>query len=364
MQKPGDEFSFLKRTYVWVDEGLLVKLARNLRDSGGGRVQFDLSKGRSGVSIHRWNGRFLSQERLDISLVIKELASKMSSPTERSLQHMRRMVGYLKETEGQHVLLAMNDDGSGSQAKGQKKWLLETFNDADWSVCKATRRSTSGAVHAVNGVIAHTSSRSLSSAESELNALLSGARDGIWIRYALEFLTGQEIQHICWVGNSATRQVACKRGSGRLRHVNGRSLWCQVKMAEGSLGLKQISTTVNLADIGTKPLSRNRLQLLLFWRNAREGHGGRVWEKEHETDVAEHVEKGKFMKIAKYLNRLILVGGLELPLASRPVMELEKATSSMKECGCSRDTQCSRIHVQESCTPKLIAFFSLPTGFE
>ena len=61
-----------------------------------------------------------------------------------------------------------------------------------------------------------------------------------------------------------------------------------------------------------------------------------MWEKEHETDVAEHVEKGKFMKIAKYLNRLILVGGLELPLASRPVMELEKATSSMKECGCSR----------------------------
>ena len=38
--------------------------------------------------------------------------------------------------------------------------------------------------------------------------------------------------------------------------------------------------------------------------------------------------------------------------------------STFHEFFCSRDTQCSRIHVQESCTPKLIAFFSLPSGFE
>ena len=278
-------------------------------------------------------GIYLSQERLDLSFVIKELASKMSSPTEGALQNMRRMIGYLKETEGQHILLAMGEGSEGIQMRGQKQWLLETFTDADWSGCKSTRRSTSGAIHAVNSMIVHASSRSqktvsLSSAESELNALVAGACDGICIRYALEFLTGQEIQHVCWIDNSATRQIACKRGSGRLRHINGRLLWCQDKVAEGTLEVKQISTTLNLADIGTKLLGRNRLQLLLFWCNARDGNGGRVGEKEHETYATQRIEKGKVMKIANYLNRLILVGGLELAAGSRPTTELEKHSHS------------------------------------
>ena len=91
--------------------------------------------------------------------MIKELASKMSSPTEGSLQSMRRMIGYLKETEGQHILLAMEERSEGIQMRGQKQWLLETFTDADWSGCKSTRRSTSEATHAVNGVIVHASSQ-------------------------------------------------------------------------------------------------------------------------------------------------------------------------------------------------------------
>ena len=212
--------------------------------------------------------------------------------------------------------------------RGQKQWLLETFTDADWSGCKSTRRSTSG----VNGVIVHASTQPEDSltepAESELNALVAWARDGICIRYALEFLTGQEIQYFCWIDNSATRQIACKRGSGRLRHINGRLLWCQDKVADGTLEVQQISTTLNLADIGTKPLGRNRLQLLLFWCNARDGNGGRVGEKEHETYATQRIEKGKVMKIAKYLKQLILVGGLELAAGSRPAMELDKSGRS------------------------------------
>lgn len=43
-------------------------------------------------------GIYLAQERCDIAFCIKELASKMSSPTEVSIQ-MRKFLGYLKDTE-------------------------------------------------------------------------------------------------------------------------------------------------------------------------------------------------------------------------------------------------------------------------
>ena len=109
---------------------------------------------------------------------------------------------------------------------------------------------------------------SLSSAESELHALVAGACDGICLRYSLEFLTDQKVHHICWIDNSANRQIACKRGSGKLRHVSGRLLWVQDKVAEGVMEVRQIGTTYNLADVGTKPLGKNRLQLLRHWCNA------------------------------------------------------------------------------------------------
>ena len=82
----------------------------------------------------------------------------------------------------------------------------------------------------------------------------------------------------------------------RLRHISGKLLWCQDKVASGSLEVKQIGTAYNLVDIGTKPLSKARLRLLLFWCHARNGDGEHVGEKEHQQFQEQHVEKGKIMK--------------------------------------------------------------------
>ena len=66
------------------------------------------------------------------------------------------------------------------------------------------------------------------------------------------------------------------------------------------------------ADIGTKPLSKARLRLLLFWCHAQDGDGDRVGETERQQFQEQRVENGKIMKVAKYLNRLMMVSGLEL----------------------------------------------------
>ena len=88
-------------------------------------------------------------------------------------------------------------------------------------------------------------------------------------------------------------------------------------MASGELEVRQIGTARNLADIGTKPLSQHRLRLLLYWLQARDGEGKRVGQKEFEQFREQRVEKGKVMKIAKYLNRLVFVSGLELATGAR-----------------------------------------------
>ena len=357
VEENGQEFSFLKRTYKLSPEGLLVKpgqyagkmialfeetfgQAKRQRIPASSDIQDADSSSLVGYqeatafrSITGM-GIYLAQERLDIAYTIKELASKMSSPTEVAVQRMRKLVGYLKETEHQHILLPNPVRGEGINTRGEKGWLLETFSDADWSGCKSTRRSTSSAVHAVNGLIVYSSSRgqktiSLSSAESELNALVAAACDGICLKHSLEFLTQEEVEHICWVDNSATRQIACKRGSGKLRHLSGKLLWCQDKVADGSMSVKQVNTALNVADIGTKPLSRARLDLLLYWCNARAGDGHRIGESQHENFKEQHFEKGRIMKMAKFLNRLLIVGGLELAAGSRDEQVIEEEVPYM-----------------------------------
>ena len=142
-------------------------------------------------------------------------------------------------------------------------------------------------MHAVNGCVLFATSRgqkvvSLSSAESELHALVGGARDGVFIRQCLKFLTGGEVQHVCLKDNSATRQITHKIGSGKLRRISGRLLWCQEVNSSKELEVKQIGTIHNVSDIGAKPLSQQRLKFLLRKRHADDGDGSRVGDEERQ----------------------------------------------------------------------------------
>ena len=119
-EKVGDGFSFLKGKYEVVEEGVLVKpgqyaanvvktfeevygeVKRQKLPCAAEIQELDTSNliTPQDAAIYRsivGMGIYLSQEQLDIAYTIKELASKMSSPIEAALQHMRKLVGYLKE---------------------------------------------------------------------------------------------------------------------------------------------------------------------------------------------------------------------------------------------------------------------------
>jgi hypothetical protein len=114
---------------------------------------------------------FLARERMDVMYVVKELATCMVSPSLCVLQRLRKVIGYLKDRD---IKVVAPEAGAGKRRTGgEQYWLVESFADADWSANKQHRKSTSSAIHFVNGNFVHASSRSqrvvsLSSAESQV----------------------------------------------------------------------------------------------------------------------------------------------------------------------------------------------------
>ena len=82
-----------------------------------------------------------SPDRPDIAYIAKELARKMSEPTEGDWQRLKRFGRYLKgKLRLQHVY------------KWQEKQLvLKVFSDVDWAGCKESRKSTTGRVYQNRG---------------------------------------------------------------------------------------------------------------------------------------------------------------------------------------------------------------------
>jgi hypothetical protein len=94
-------------------------------------------------------------------------------------------------------------------------------------------------------------------------SLLSSACDGIYIRACAMFVLNGLVEHIQYTVSNSAGQLACRQGCGSVRHVAGKLLWIQEKTADKSFSLHPVATIHNVADIGTKTLSRQRLFYLL-----------------------------------------------------------------------------------------------------
>ena len=130
----------------------------------------------------------------DLMFTIKKLASSMASPTMTALQHLRKMIGYMKHVRDVGVKLVALVPGQGKNVDGSnQQWLLERYSDADWSSNNSHRRSTSCGIHFINNSVVYVSSRSqktisLSSCESELHSLVSCFCDGMFFVACAEFV--------------------------------------------------------------------------------------------------------------------------------------------------------------------------------
>jgi hypothetical protein len=137
---------------------------------------------------------YIARERPDLMFPIKELACAMATPTVAALGHLRKLFGFMKQMGDIGVRLHVPMPGQGKFSSGGTfTWVLESYTDADWSLNRDHRRSTSCGMHFLNSSFAYGSSRSqkvvsLSSCENELHSIVSSLFDGMFIKTCAEFI--------------------------------------------------------------------------------------------------------------------------------------------------------------------------------
>ena len=192
-------------------------------------------------------------ERPDLAFVSKELARKVQAPTTQDWQRLKRLLRYAQRTKSWTLFLGQGFCGGDNE--------VSVLTDASWA-SSAGRKSTSGGTIFFGGVLLQTWSRTqsvvaLSSCEAEFLAVGTAVQEGALVQHVLAEL-GVTAKLRVYCDSSSARQLANKRGVGRLKHMQIRELFVQEEVRAGRLELAAISSVDNLADLLTKAFTRTR----------------------------------------------------------------------------------------------------------
>ena len=210
----------------------------------------EASKYRAGVA--RLN--YAAQDRSDIQFAVKELSRKMAAPDEGDKKALKRLARYLVDK----TRVVQHYDWQNDVP------AVKVWTDTDFAGCKTTRKSTSGGVIQVgNHVVKSWSSTqqviALSSGEAEYYGMVKGASHAIGVRNMLKdwgVTAGIELA----TDASAAKGISCRRGLGKVRHLEVTQLWLQEKVALGEISVHKIHGSVNVADALTKYVDKTLLQ--------------------------------------------------------------------------------------------------------
>jgi hypothetical protein len=191
--------------------------------------------------------------RPDIAHAVSVL-SRFIAPGRHGAEHWKaaiRLLSYLKGTASYALKLG----GGGSQ--------LEGHSDSSWADDQMDRRSSQGySFNLGSGVISWRATRSpavaLSTCEAELYAGTSAAQEAVWLKGLLKELGHEQEAPTLWCDNQST--VALTKDplfSARSKHIEARYFFIRELVNAGKLQAKHIKGSENVADIFTKPLSKD-----------------------------------------------------------------------------------------------------------
>jgi hypothetical protein len=194
--------------------------------------------------------------RPDIAYAVGVLSRFTSAPTQTHLTAAKRVLRYLKGSIDQGLVYTKSDS------------LPVGYSDSSWADDE-TRHSTSGVVfmHA-NGPISWQSKRqsviALSTAEAEYVAAYEATREAAWLRQLFRDISSIDSKPltlyidnqsaICIANNTAT--------SKRTKHMDIRYHYIREEIADKHIATIYCPTQDMIADILTKPLSRDRFMTL------------------------------------------------------------------------------------------------------
>jgi hypothetical protein len=139
---------------------------------------------------------------------------------------------------------------------------ISIFTDADWAGCVDDRRSTGGyGPNLVSWSSKKQPTVSRSSTEAEYKALANGAAEAIWVDSVLSELGVQRQRTpILWCDNlGATYLTANPVFHARTKHIEIDFHFVRERVATGELQVRFISSSDQVADVFTKPATRQML---------------------------------------------------------------------------------------------------------
>ena len=162
------------------------------------------------------------------------------------------MLRYLKGTIDYNLCLGDNSDSL----------ILNGYVDSDWAGDQTDRKSTSGYLFMIDKSTISWNSRkqqtvALSTTEAEYIAASAATQEAIWLRHLLSGLgIFQNDPSVIFEDNQSCIQVAKHpKSHSRTKHIDIRHHFLRDKIEQKEIKLEYVSTTENLADILTKPLS-------------------------------------------------------------------------------------------------------------
>ena len=202
--------------------------------------------------------------RPDLQYPVALLSAKLLRKPTEVCRTAHRILGYLKHTRDCALVYGVRE-GDDSEDE------LTVFTDSSFS--PSGGRSHGSAVICYKGSpIMWRSSRqqltTLSTTESELIEALDGCLLATSVADIVTDLVGRAPTLKLKVDNySAVQLLSGSTGSWRTRHLRVRSAWLRERIRSGVVQIQHEPGATQLADMGTKPLPRQRLEeLRALWR--------------------------------------------------------------------------------------------------
>jgi hypothetical protein len=204
--------------------------------------------------------QYLSLTRPDISFAVNKLSQFMNKHTQTHWAATKRLLRYLKQTIFHGVRLISHTHPS-----------LTTFSDADWACNFDDRTSTSAYIIFLGSNPVSWSSKkqravARSSTEAEYRALANAASETVWIHsllHELGFKINTTPSLLC-DNLGATHLSHNPVHHSRMKHIQIDLHFVRDLVHRGAIHVQHVHTQNQLANLLTKPLSKQRTE---HWRS-------------------------------------------------------------------------------------------------
>jgi hypothetical protein len=197
--------------------------------------------------------------RPDIAFAVASLSQFSSNPGQSHWLSLKHVLRYLKGTMDYKLTYGGTTDKSQSLH-------FHGFCDSDWGSNVDDRRSVTGYVFMLGGGAVSWQSKkqptvALSSVEAEYMAATQATREAMWWRKLLHELGIQSSPTIIIIRSDSQGSIALSKNPehhARSKHIDIRHHFVREQVAAGVVALQYVPTQEMLADVLTKPLSRDQ----------------------------------------------------------------------------------------------------------